>query len=156
MDDVNFRIGSLQAQMFHRQTSSSSRLHEADTDEGDDVVHEESESWAGVTAVNFIVTHGSEEVTVEVKSSQSVLDVKKKAHEQLSLWLRFNGCLLGEDEEGRPVVPALADCRLYAAEGDEAVPLREGRRVSALWLENGARLWLRRDSELFEPYSVES
>merc|ERR1711971_568858 len=68
---------------------------------------------SGRTPIFLIVTHGTEEVTVEVKLADSIREVKQKAHEQLTTWLRFTLCL---DEEGSSsAFPPLAQCRLYAA-----------------------------------------
>jgi len=78
-------------------------------------------------------------VTVEVRARDKVLDLKTKAHQQLSVWSRL--CTeVGEQEE----LPSLQNCRLSRKKENEGLQefLDDRKRLVQCGLQNGDELQL--------------
>jgi len=118
-------------------------LSASEDDSGDD--DEVAEDGGSNLRLNFVVKHRDStgascgEISVACRSLERIAVVKKRAHEQLSVWCRFNS--LGDDSA--PSLPLLGSCRLYIeGDGGRRRRLRDRRLVAACGLEDGMRLFL--------------
>eukprot|EP00435_Cladocopium_sp_Y103_P041186 s1062_g11.t1 len=125
-----------------QQASQVSPANDAGTEDDEE---EDTGGQVPNPQISLVVSQSSNPsamVTVEMRARDKVQDLKIKAHEQLSVWMRLCN-ELGEQEE----LPPLKNCRLsrQVDEGQLHEFLEDRKRLGQCGLENGEELQLTAD-----------
>eukprot|EP00930_Biecheleria_cincta_P065211 TRINITY_DN5091_c0_g1_i1.p1 TRINITY_DN5091_c0_g1~~TRINITY_DN5091_c0_g1_i1.p1 ORF type:complete len:340 (+),score=72.27 TRINITY_DN5091_c0_g1_i1:45-1064(+) len=132
-----------QAQLFsiHVQPLQENRsLHSEEDNQRD---QESSQTML----VNLLVAHSSGEVNIEARTSETILAVKTRAHQQLEIWNRFTALSGDEADLAGGGLPSLERCRMYSAGSSDGLhlprPLEEHSILAECGLQDGSKLFLR-------------
>lgn len=99
------------------------------------------------TLVNLLVAHSSGEVNIEARTSETILAVKTRSHQQLEIWCRFTALSGDEADMAGGGLPSIERCRIYSAGSSDGLHLpqllEEHSILAECGLRDGSKLFLR-------------